>query len=80
MYSSVECSSCSSKNQRRFDAELALHFPGLDGLNKPIVWAFPEVLLCLDCGFAVFALDDEPLQQLHRGDELSDSDNLERAA
>ena len=69
-------------NQRKLNGELALHFPGLQGLEKPIVWAFPEVLVCLNCGFAVFALEDAPtneLRQTYRNDQHSDTDNLPRA-
>ena len=78
MFASVECP-CSSKNQRKLNAELALHFPGLKGLDKPIVWAFPEVWVCLNCGFAVFALADAPLQELGQvctDDDLPGADNL----
>ena len=78
MFASVECS-CSSKTQRKLSAELALHFPGLKGLDKPIVWAFPEVLVCLNCGFAVFALADAPLKELGQAypdDDLPSADNL----
>ena len=28
-------------------AKLAIHFPGLDGLDKPIVWVFPEACCLL---------------------------------
>ena len=73
MFSSVECPSCSSKNQCAPNAEIALHFPGLRGLDKPIVWAFPKVLICLNCGFAVFELADAPLKEL--GQNYA-SDNL----
>lgn len=52
------CRSCSSGQQRRFGGEVALHFPGLAGLNKPIVWVFPQVLVCFDCGFAEFMVPD----------------------
>jgi len=66
MFASAECTSCSSKKQRKLNAELALHFPGLQGLDKPVVLAFPEVLICLNCGFAVFALAGAPLKNLSR--------------
>jgi hypothetical protein len=82
MFTNVECPSCSSKTQRKLNAELALHFPGLQGLDKPIVWAFPEVLICLNCGFAVFALADAPLKELgqtYTDDDLSDTDSWARA-
>ena len=83
MRASVVCPSCSSKNHRKFNGELALHVPGLPGLDRPIVWAFPEVLICLDCGLAVFAIDDAPLQELFQncgGGEFSGPDNLAPAA
>jgi hypothetical protein len=79
MFASAECTSCSSKKQRKLNAELALHFPGRKGLDKPIVWAFPEVLVCLNCGFAVFALADPPLKELgqaYTDDDLPGADNL----
>jgi hypothetical protein len=69
----TQCPSCSSENQRKFNGELALHFPGLKGLNKPIVWAFPQILLCLDCGFAMFTLQGDTLtkaRQTYTEDEL----------
>jgi hypothetical protein len=82
MCPTIECPSCSSKNQHKLNGELALHFPGIRGLHKPIIWAFPKVLVCLDCGIAVLALEDEPLKEvrkLYKDDELPDSDNLVRA-
>jgi hypothetical protein len=78
MFASVECP-CSSKTQRKRNAEVVLHFPGLRGLDKPIVWAFPEVLVCLNCGSAVFALADAPLKvlgQAYTDDDLPSADNL----
>ena len=83
MLYSVACPSCSSKDQRKFSGELALHFPGLQGLNKPVVWAFPQILICVNCGFAAFALDNAPLQELSQGcsdDKHSDTDTLASAA
>jgi uncharacterized protein (DUF2225 family) len=76
MFATVECPSCSSKNQRKMNAEVALHFTGLQGLDKPIVWAFPEVSICLNCGFAVFKLPNAPLKELRHS---TDTDNLVRA-
>lgn len=59
----MKCLSCGLRTQT-FNSEIALHFSGLDGLNKPIVWVFPKVLVCLDCGFAEFAIPDEQLKTL----------------
>jgi hypothetical protein len=58
----MKCRSCgASLVVQKLNGEIALHFPGLDGLNKPIVFVFPQVLVCLQCGFAEFAVPDEPL-------------------
>jgi len=59
MTSHGTCKSCSSANRQHFGGELALHFPGLNGLNKPIVWLFPRILVCLNCGFAEFVVPEE---------------------
>jgi hypothetical protein len=59
----VSCASCGSDNQSKFRGEIAIHFPGLQGLDKPIVWVFPDILLCLNCGTAEFAI---PELELHR--------------
>ena len=60
----MECRRCSAQKRESFNGKVALHFPGLDGLTKPIVWVFPKVLVCLDCGFTEFAVPDEQLKTL----------------
>jgi hypothetical protein len=62
------CPSCSSVNQQKFSAEIGIHFLGLKEINKPVVWVFPEVVVCLDCGTAEFAVPEAELRQLTRGD------------
>lgn len=63
----AECRSCSAVTLKRFNGELAVHFPGLDGLNKPIVWVFPELTVCLNCGFAEFVVSERELRVLIEG-------------
>ena len=46
----MPCKSCGSVNQSKFTAEMAIHFPGLQNIDKPVVWVFPELVVCLDCG------------------------------
>lgn len=58
---------CSSKNRGPFTAEVAIHFPGMEGVNKPIVWVFPELLVCLDCGLAEFVVSERELDVLRYG-------------
>jgi len=63
----MKCRSCgASLVVRKLNGEIALHFPGPDGLNKPIVFVFPQVLVCLQCGFAEFAVPDEPLATIKK--------------
>jgi hypothetical protein len=42
----MACNKCASENHREFNAEVAIHFPGIAGPQKPIVWTFPK-LFCL---------------------------------
>ena len=64
---SLHCKACQSRNQKTFTGEIAIHFPGLAGLKKPIVWVFPHVSICLDCGFAEFSTPDRELEVLRTG-------------
>ncbi len=57
----MTCKSCSSENQRRFNSEINVHFAGLKNLDKPPVFVFPQLLICLDCGFTEFALPEAGL-------------------
>src|SRR6478672_527067 len=60
------CKQCKSANPRAFNGEVAIHFPGLEGLAKSIVWAFPKLSICLHCGFAEFTVPERELQVLKR--------------
>src|SRR5882762_5081950 len=63
----MPCKSCGSVNQSKFTAEMAIHFPGLQNIDKPVVWVFPELVVCLDCGTAQFAVPEAELRQLAKG-------------
>jgi hypothetical protein len=60
----MTCKGCHSDRQRVFNGEIAIHFPGLEGLDKPIVWVFPQVVVCLYCGFTEFTVPERELQVL----------------
>ena len=64
----MPCKSCGSVNQRTFTGEMAIHFPGLKNIDKPLVWVFSELAVCLDCGTAEFAVPKTELRQLAKGD------------
>jgi hypothetical protein len=63
----VTCKTCGSDKLRKFGGEIAIHFPGLKGINEPIIWVFPELLICLDCGIAEFAVPETQLSVLAKG-------------
>jgi hypothetical protein len=64
----MPCKLCGSVNLRKFSGEIAIHFPGLKNIDKPVAWVFSEVLVCLDCGTAEFTISEPELRQLARGD------------
>jgi hypothetical protein len=64
---SVSCRICESANVRWLNAEANLHFPGWRGLDQPSVFAFPRVLVCLDCGHAEFRVAIRELQLIRAG-------------
>ena len=64
----MPCKSCGSVNQSKFTAEMAIHFPGPKNIDKPAVWIFPELIVCLDCGTAEFAVPEAELRRLAKGD------------
>lgn len=68
----MECLSCQSSNQRTFPSELNIHFPGFEGLERPTVWAFPKLLVCLECGFTQFTLSSDQVRNLN-SDSRSDA-------
>jgi hypothetical protein len=46
---------------------MGIHFPGLKYIDT-VVWVFPEVVVCLDCGTAEFAVPEAEVRQLANGD------------
>jgi len=60
----MACRRCSSDNESKFSVEMNFHFPGVEGLDKPTVWVFPDVVVCLDCGFAEFTVPQRELRTL----------------
>ena len=64
----MSCKSCGSVNQKKFKAEIGIHFLGLENIDKPTVLVFPEVIVCLDCGTAEFAVPEAELHQLRKGE------------
>jgi hypothetical protein len=66
--SSTGCRSCHSTNLKTLSAEMGIHFPGLKNLDKPVVWVFPSILVCLECGFTEFLIPEEKREEIKRVD------------
>lgn len=58
------CRVCGSEELGKFTGELAIHFPGLRDLNKPVVWVFPKIWICLSCGNAGLSVPENELRVL----------------
>ena len=54
----------SSDNRRVFNGEVAIHFPGIKGLDIPVVWVFPKLKIYLNSGVAQFETPESVLQVL----------------
>ena len=63
----MSCRSCQSSNQRTYESEINIHLPELNNLKKPPVLAFPNLVICLDCGFVETKIADSELQDLVEG-------------
>jgi hypothetical protein len=60
----MACKSCGSDNQQMFGAEINIHFPGQEALDKPAVLIFPELVVCFRCGFTEFTILETELHRL----------------
>jgi len=60
----MSCLLCGSGNRAELTAEMVIHFSGLKNLDKPGVWVFPELLVCLDCGCAHFTVPKTELASI----------------
>jgi hypothetical protein len=60
----MSCTACTSERQAEFGAEMNIHFPGREDLDKPAVWVFPKLLVCLDCGLTKFFIPETELALL----------------
>lgn len=60
----LPCKVCGSESVQKLRAEIAMRVPGLKNIDKPIVWVFPDILVCMDCGIAEFAVPEDELRIL----------------
>jgi hypothetical protein len=69
--STLNCKICGSDSQRDFNGEIAVNVP--KGSELPIVWVFPKLLVCLNCGSTEFQVPQEELRALADKDAPSGS-------
>jgi hypothetical protein len=60
----LSCKACKSDKQATFPSEVVIHFPGLEDLSKGHLFVFPQVLVCLNCGFTEFSIPETELRRL----------------
>jgi hypothetical protein len=58
----MSCQCQTTKNS--FGAEVCIHFPGIENLDKSPVFVFPILSVCMECGDAEFVIPEEELWQL----------------
>ena len=63
----MSCKGCDSEQTKTFAAEVAIHFAGVNGLEKPVVFVFPTLVVCLHCGLTEFTVPAKELSVLVTG-------------
>ena len=59
-------------------AKLPFISPDSRGLDKPIVWLFPKLAVCLECGFTQFTVPERELSVLVRGTAVEGEEIIRR--
>ena len=67
----MSCLICGSGNQTELTAEMVIHFSGLKNLDKPAVWVYPKLLVCLHCGYSHFTVQERELASIAHTLEIS---------
>lgn len=60
----MPCRQCGSESLNRWRSEVGVHKLGFARLTEPLVLLFPELMICMVCGFAEFLLRPSELAQL----------------
>lgn len=61
------CKECGSDKVKDFKGELAVHFPGREGLTKPFVLVLTRLDICRICGWTNFTVPRDQLRLLVKG-------------
>jgi hypothetical protein len=46
---------------------MIIHFPGREGIDKPVIPVFPKLSVCFDCGCTQFRITEPELLLLEHG-------------
>jgi hypothetical protein len=69
------CQRCGSSNEAELDSEMVIHFSGLENLDKPGVWLFARLFVCLNCGCSHFTVPERKLVSIaHTLENISAGD------
>ena len=60
----MSCPLCGSGNHAELTAEMVIHFSGLKNVDKPGVWVFEKLLVCLNCGGSKFTVPAKELASI----------------
>jgi len=69
----MSCQLCGSGNETELAAEMIIHLSGLRNLDKPGVWVFAKLMVCLDCGCSQFTVPERELASIARTPENKSS-------
>jgi hypothetical protein len=58
------CKTCGSTNLDKLSAETGIRRTGLKNIDKPAVFVFSDLIVCLDCGRAEFVVPKSELLQI----------------
>jgi len=63
----MSCRLCDSNNQKTLHSEIAIHFPPEGEKYKPVALVFPNLTICLSCGFTEAQMGDTALEEIIEG-------------
>jgi hypothetical protein len=68
----MPCTSCGSTRVEKFAAEICIHFPGRENLDKHPVFVFTQLVVCLVCGCVEqFTIPPDELRALSAKDHVA---------
>jgi hypothetical protein len=62
----MPCKKCGSEQLTEYGSEINVHFPAYSDLDNQAVLLFPNLLVCLKCGFTEFTLSQSDLPLLSK--------------